>query len=173
MGEPLPMLEALRVRRRALGLSVRAVSERAGASASAVAAWERGDRCPPLERVCAYAASLGLTMVAAAGTWVPVPVAACVPDGRRPPVLRQLRATRLARDIPAAQVASALGVTEQTLRAWENGLRRIHLGQAHAYADVLGLVLAVEEISPSVTALVEAGGCPSLSGAGPTQPGAA
>lgn len=159
MGEPLLMMKALTGRRQALGLSARAASTRAAMSPQTVRSWERGDRCPSLERVTAYAATLGLQLVLVPGAArsVPVPLAACAFHDRRPPVLRQLRATRLAREIPVAQAAAALSVTSQALTAWETGERRIQLDQAHAYADVLGLVLMVEEISPSGSTLVEAG----------------
>ncbi|MEU4825120.1 helix-turn-helix transcriptional regulator [Actinomadura sp. NPDC023710] len=122
--------------------------------------WERGDRCPSLERTYTYAAALGMApvLLAGSGGWVPVPLAACSPDERRPPVLRQLRATRLARDLPVVQVAAALGVATVTLSMTESGERRVQLDQAHAYADILGMVLTVEEIAPTGAALVEASG---------------
>ncbi|WP_141576177.1 helix-turn-helix domain-containing protein [Actinomadura sp. WMMA1423] len=162
MGEPLPIVRALRARRRALGLSVRAAAARAGLSACVPASWERGDRCPSLERACGYAGVLGLELALLPGaSGVPVPLAACAQDDRRLPVLRQLRATRLVRELPVAQVAAAVGVTRPAVTMWENGERRIQLDQAHGYADALGLLLTVEEISASVTVLVEAGGTPS------------
>ncbi|MCP9947201.1 helix-turn-helix transcriptional regulator [Actinomadura madurae] len=168
MGDPELVARALHKRRLTLGLSRVEVADRVGYGTAAVKGWELGARGMSLAQAYAYGAVLGVRPVLEAGERVPVPLAACpVRVDRIPPVLAQLRATRLVRELSFAAVAARIGLAATTVLYWETGDRGIALARAHDYADALGLVLTVGEISPSVSALVEAGGRPSGPGGGP------
>jgi transcriptional regulator with XRE-family HTH domain len=62
-----PVVAALRMHRVARGLTQAQVAAAVGSSRSSVALWETGQSDPPLRKVRAYAAAVGLVLV-------PVPV---------------------------------------------------------------------------------------------------
>lgn len=162
MGEPPPVARALHERRLTLDVSRVEAAARMHASPTALRSWEVGERGMALEQTYLWAAALGVRPVLVAGERVPVPLAACreVEPPPVPPAVTQLRATRRARELGRPEVAAWIGVAKTTLLYWETGERSITLARTHDYANALGLVLTVEEISPSLTALVEAGGAP-------------
>lgn len=164
MGEPLPVARALHERRLALDVSRAAAAARMHASPAALRSWELGERGMALEQTYLWAATLGARPAVVAGERVPVPLAACreVEPPQVPPAVTQLRGTRRARELSRPEVAGWVGVAETTVLYWETGERSITLARTHDFANVLGLVLTVEEISPSLTALVEAGGAPHV-----------
>ena len=163
MGQPLPIERVFRERRLALGLGLDAVAAVVGTTYGAISHWELGRRRMTLAYAYAYGAALGVRPVLVAGAHCPVAPEACPLPGphmtaqARLPIVRQLRATRRQQQVTVTDLAARLWVHRVSVSSWEAGRRTLYVEQAHTYADVLGLVLTVEEISPSGSTLVGTG----------------
>ena len=134
-------------------------------SAAALGMWERGDRHPTLLSVYTYAAVLDVqpVLLAGPGGAVPVPLSGCAPvedtaaaGPATLPVVRQLRASRYAREWSSRELAARIGMSGPAVAAWERGDRHMLLPVAHAYAHALGYVLDLAPARPGLAQVVRA-----------------
>lgn len=68
-------------------------------------------------------------------------------EPRHPLVIALIKA-RVDADLTQADIATRLGVAGSTICAWETGVRRVHLDTTAAWADAVGLRLALMRETP-------------------------
>lgn len=136
--QPDPVVAALRTRRLDADMSLRTAGRHAGYSDQSVWRWETGRADPPIDGVIGYAKAFGLRMVAvddAAGLQLPAADLTAL--------VRLLRGRRVVAGITPERAGRRMGWSAAMVRRWDSGDATPRVDAARAYADVVGLRLAL------------------------------